>query len=154
MWKTQRYSGKEDIRVVHQDHLIHFEKSRAELFPDYGPEKYKRDPKVTKTDQFIEKFSLPKGDIFASDSSGGELELLSNLTAPSMDNSDRIKPSLVRVENRSQRSLSLTSTLSGLPVPSKFRSGASTDTSDRYSEKNIRRYPLRQRRKVDRLNYP
>ena len=36
-----RDTGREDIRVVHVDHLIHFETSRAKLFPNYGPAEFK-----------------------------------------------------------------------------------------------------------------
>ena len=92
-----RDSGKEDIRVVHVDHLIHFERSRAVLFPTYGPESHKvsnsRAPGAP--DSIPAVPAAPKDDIFASEPSEVEIGLQSNITSPSISKSDDIEPNLI-----------------------------------------------------------
>ena len=79
-----RDSGKEDIRIVHVDHLIHYEKDRAELFPNYSPFLEMRDTShKTIKSEVLPKISSKPLDIFRSESSEDELELQSNLTSPS-----------------------------------------------------------------------
>ena len=90
-----RDSGKEDIRVVHVDHLIHYEKSRAELFPNYGSPLHD-DTIGPKKSMENDQTKPGRVDIFASDSSDHELELQSNLTSPStITTNESVSPGII-----------------------------------------------------------
>ena len=71
-----RASGREDIRIVHADHLIHYEEDRAKLFPQYGPAFSESDEEQGIPPHMVKN---PKPlDIFAHPSSEDEVECISS----------------------------------------------------------------------------
>ena len=133
-----RDSGKEDIRIVHADHLISYEPDRDALFPRYGAGVHIETNSAIQAPTIAE--SIEKYDIFAHSSSGDEVNLVDPPTSP--------------------LALSVASTCSpdGPPAVSGEKSKEEHSSLSFSSLRNHpgppeRRWPHRTRKKPDRFKY-
>ena len=142
-------SGREDIRIVHADHLISFETDRSKLFPHYGPVNQNKGDILTQAQPPIAE-SIEKHDIFAHSSSGDEVELVftgppahSDAPIPSPDS-----PPAVSGERDSDKH--------STPQSTAPRTSGEEWLPDREEshESPVRRWPRRIRNKPDRLGHP
>ena len=145
-----RDSGKEDIRVVHVDHLIPFETTRSVLFPNYTPDSFEDEKHPAITPACKNKQYVSVGpDLFASECSESEKELVSNITWPSSRN---------RTSDPDRNKAQGTTKVSGEPAPrikarkssvaSRLMRSFNSTASESEPE---RRYPTRTRKQPNRL---